>query len=92
LPNYFDVLSETKEETPLRVTESEFPGMQQAMAQSLDPKGKVPMSLWDLEAEASEKETQLALHSSREKMKRNNGGKEGSRNCRVMEAAGRPSS
>ena len=51
--------------------------MQRAL--NLDPNGKAPMSLRDLEAEVSEKEMQLALHLSREEAERNNGGKEGSR-------------
>ena len=72
------------------VTESEFPDMQRASAFNLKPNGKAPMSLRDLEVEASEKEMQLAIHLSREEAEKKSGVEEKSRNCREKEAAGRP--
>ena len=72
------------------MTESEFPGMQRAMAPGLNPKGKAPMSLRDQEVEASEEEIQLTLHPSRVEVVRNIRGKEGQPNRREKEATGRP--
>jgi hypothetical protein len=46
-PNYLDVLYEEEEasleETPLMAMESEFPGMERAMALSLNPNRKAPV-------------------------------------------------
>jgi len=48
------------------------------------------MSLREQEAEAAEKELQLALHLSREEAGGKSGGEKGSRTCWEREAAGRP--
>ena len=71
------------------MTESEFPGMQRAMALSLNPKGKAPVSLQEKEVEASEDEMQLALHLSSVEAERNNRGEEGPPSRMEKEAAGR---
>jgi hypothetical protein len=84
-PNYFDVLLEEEDVPPERTllmeTESELPGTQRAMDLILNLKGKAPMSLLDLEVEASGEELQLALHLSCLEVERNN---------RQKEASGRP--
>ncbi len=63
--NYFDVLSEEQdappEERALQEMEREFPGLQRAIALSMDPKGKAPMLLQEHEAMATE-ETLLSAY------------------------------
>jgi len=66
--------------------------MQRAMALNMDPNGKAPVSLRDLELESSKEEMQLALHFRREEAERNNRGKQGPRNGREKEESGQPSS
>ena len=92
--NYFDVLSEEEdappEGTPLLGSELEFPGMHEALALSLDPKGKAPMSLRKREAEATEKNLQIALHRSRKEAQRKSRGGNELPICQEREATGRP--
>ena len=80
-PIYFDVLLEEGEASPEKRAPQEpgleYTELQRAIALSLDPKGKAPMQLRELEAEEEEKAIQLALHRSRkDAQRRSQGGKE----------------
>jgi len=68
-PNYFDALSKVEEEEQERgltqAHEMEKRDLKRALALSLDPNGKAPMSRHDLEVQMGEEELQQALHLSR---------------------------